>query len=173
MLQCQPAVCVRSSVIVWVCPAGNGVFELPSSSVNVWSVESLFVTVRVTFPELTLTEFGSNAKFAAVMVAVEVPPPPPAGADGVLAVLDVLELLPLEHPAAVSTTATSSSPAIRGPLTSSPSPGTLVRAHRSRKPQGCDRHLFCGQTRIAPARLGVAEQTRAASLECGARTLDA
>jgi hypothetical protein len=118
MVQCQPTVCVRLSEIVWVFPAGNGVFELPSSSVNVCSVVSLFVTVSVTLPELTSTELGSNAKLAAVIVAV-LPPPPPAG---LVAVLEVLELLLLEHAAAVSINATARSPAMRSPFISSPSP---------------------------------------------------
>jgi hypothetical protein len=43
--------------------------------VNVCSVLSLFVTVSVTFPEATFTESGLNAKFCAVTVALEAPPP--------------------------------------------------------------------------------------------------
>jgi len=73
-LQCQATVAVRSSVIVCVPPGGRFVLELPSSSVNVCCVESLFVTVSVTVPELTFTEFGLNAKFCATIVAVDAPP---------------------------------------------------------------------------------------------------
>src|ERR1044072_8817818 len=133
MVQCQPTVFVRSSEIVWVSPAGNGVSELPSSSVNVCSVVSLFVTVSVTLPELTSTELGSNAKSATAIVAVE---PPPAAAGGLVAVLDELELLLLEHAAAVSTRATARSPAMRSPFISTPSPSTLSRGHGSRNSQG-------------------------------------
>src|SRR6476620_2902469 len=118
MVQCHPTVCVRLSEIGWVFPAGKGVSELPSSSVNVCSVVSLFVTVSVTLPELTSTELGSNAKLATVIVAVLRPPP----AAGLVAVLDELELLLLEHAAVVSTRATARSPAMRSPFISTPSP---------------------------------------------------
>ena len=63
MLQCQLTVFVRSSVIVTVLPGDRSVLELPSSRVNVCGAESLFVTVSVTFPGLTFTELGLNAKF--------------------------------------------------------------------------------------------------------------
>src|SRR6188472_2581450 len=138
MVQCQPTVFVRSSEIVWVSPAGNGVSELPSSSVNVCSVVSLFVTVSVTLPELTSTALGSNAKLATVMVALEAPPPPVA-VDGLVAVLDVLELLLLEHAAAVAMMATVSSAAMRSPFISASSLGAPCsegRDHATRKVYG-------------------------------------
>jgi hypothetical protein len=99
-------------VIVSVEPGASFVSELPSSSVKVCSVLSLFVTVRVTLPALTSTESGENAKFSAVIVALEAPPPPPPVAAGVVAVLVfvlVLDdvLLVLEHAAVTSASATT------------------------------------------------------------------
>jgi hypothetical protein len=49
------------------------VLELPSSSVNVCSVVSLFVTVSVTVPGVNVTVAGLNAKFCATIVAVDPP----------------------------------------------------------------------------------------------------
>ena len=96
MLQCQPTVEARSTTIVCVSPGGRLVLELPSSSVNVCCVSSLFVTVSVTLPAPTSTELGENVKFCAVIVALEAPPPVDAGVVAVLVVVvdedDVLEL---------------------------------------------------------------------------------
>jgi len=87
MVQCQPTVSVRSSVIVSVEPAGRLVFELPSSSVKVCSVLSLLLTFSVTEPALTSTESGEKAKSSASISALAAPPPPPPVLSGVLAVL--------------------------------------------------------------------------------------
>jgi hypothetical protein len=91
--QCHPTVCVRFNVMVSVLPGVSFVSELPSSSVNVCSVVSLFVTVSVTFPALTSTESGENAKFCAAMVAVDDAPPPPVDAGGEVAALVVVLVL--------------------------------------------------------------------------------
>jgi len=110
IVQCHETVCVRSRTIFSVEPAGRFVFELPSSSVKVCSVSSLFDTVSVTDPALRSTASGENAKFSATIDALVAPPPPPAGAGEVaLLVLVVIddELLVLVHAAVTRTTATS------------------------------------------------------------------
>lgn len=109
--QCQPTVAERSRTIFCVSPGGRFVFELPSSSVKVCSVSSLFVTVSVTLPAVTSTESGANAKPAAVIVALEAPPPVDAGEVAVLELVVVedddaeLELLQAAVTNAVATTA--------------------------------------------------------------------